>query len=451
MTFADLDARQRRLITVLHDGGVARGERIAVLSKNRPELLEVTSGALRAGVVPVPVNPLLAPPEVAYILEDAGARWLFTDRHIEPAPPVERVVTFGDAYERLLHGAGETGLADVVLTRPMHYKRDTTGELKGIWVKPQTQARAAAASADYRDRWSLEPDDVHLVCSPLSSSASHRFSVRTLEAGGTVLLHESFDPSESLAAVELFGVTTTFMLGSQLEAIFVLSEQTLALRDVSSVRLLAHSGGGLGPAAKRRAIDSFPQGSVWELYGRAEGEATRISSQEWLRKPGSVGRPEAGAEILIRDDAFEELPRGRVGQVWVRDPKAERFVYWNDRRKTRAAWRSGAFTMGDVGRLDDDGYLYLEARRHEKIMSGGVAVVPREVERVLAAHPSVADVVVYGARSDEWGQEVRAAVVRAFGQPLDPEALRKWARTRLPGSMCPRAIEVVDEPPGEES
>ena len=445
LTFAELDARQRRLGGHLFAGGVRPRDRIAVWSSNRVESLEVTTGALRAGIVPVPVNALLTPSEAAYLLEDSGARWLFTDRAVEPVPTLDRVVSFGDAYERCLHEAELADIADYALGRPMHYTSGTTGSPKGVWVEPTGEAAAAELSRDFAQQWGLTSEEVHLVCSPLAHSAPHRFSLRTLEAGGRVVLQSRFEARETLAAIELFGVTSTFVVPTHLERIFSLEPKVLKRHYPATIRMLIHAGAPIREATKRRALELFPAGSVWELYGSTEGAATRISPEEWLRKPGSVGTPRPGAAILIRDDEGVAVPRGEIGTVWVRDPHAERFSYWGDEEKTRAAWDGDAFTVGDLGRLDEDGYLYLEGRRDDTIISGGVNVYPQEVEAILSEHPEVSECAVYGREHDEWGQEVCALVV-PLGD-LDVDEIRAWARERLAGFKVPRHFELVAELP----
>jgi long-chain acyl-CoA synthetase len=445
-TFAALDRRQRALVGALHEAGVRRRDRIAILATNRVDYLEVTAGALRAGIVPVPVHHLLTPPEVAYLLEDSGARWLFTDRAFEGHPGLERTVTFGDAYERLLHEARPAELADFVAGRPMHYTSGTTGKPKGVWVEPDDRG-AAARSEDFRRSWGLRDDEIHLVCSPLSHSAPHRFAVRALEAGGTVIMRDRFDPEDVLASIDLFGVTSAFMVPTHLERIVTLGARTVARYDLSSLRLVAHAGAPIRAATKRDAIAWFPFGSVWEFYGATEGRVTRISTPEWLERPGSVGMPEDGVVVNVLDDHGAPVPTGEIGEIWVEDTRAEEFSYWRDEAKTRAARRGRAWTVGDLGRLDGNGYLYLAGRKFDTIISGGVNVYPQEVEATLTDHPAVEAALVYGAPHDDWGQEVRALVTPAFGQPLDPDALDAWARERLAGFKRPRRIDVVDELP----
>jgi acyl-CoA synthetase (AMP-forming)/AMP-acid ligase II len=446
LTFEELDDRQRRLVGALKRAGVRRNQRIAVLGSNSIGSLEVVTGALRGGIVPVPINPLLTEPEIAYILEDSGARWLFTDRSMEHQS-LDRVVMFGDAYERLLHEAKPGRIASFALGRPMHYTSGTTGSPKGVWVKPQPERRAMQHSERFRRLWAMTSEDIHLVASPLAHSAPLRFALRSLEAGGTVVLLGKFDPEETFAAIDLFSITSTFMVPTHLERILKLGWNKLGKRDMSSLRLLAHAGAPIRESTKREAIELFPHGSLWEFYGATEGQATRISTDEWLRKPGSVGRAIPGVEILIADGTGTELPRGETGEIWIGQPKSERWSYWGDKPKTRAAWRGNAFSVGDVGRLDEDGYLFIEGRKHDTIITGGVNVYPQEVEAVLASHPAVADVMVYGVDDDDWGQRVCAAVVAKYGHPLDPDRLKSWTRERLAGYKTPRVIEVWDELP----
>ena len=446
ISFGELDRRQRLFVGALEAGGVGRGDRIAVLSANRPESLEVTTGAVRAGIVPVPINSLSTPGEIAFLLEDSGARWLLTDRATERDPDVERVITFGDAYERCLHEASPAELTDVSSGRPMHYTSGTTGQSKGVWVPPPNEMDAMAAAEEFISLWDLTADDLHLVCSPLAHSAPHRFALRTLEAGGTVVLQQHFDADETLATIDLLGITTTFMVPTHLERILRLGHK-LARYDLSSIRLLAHAGAPIRDATKRKVIDLFPHGSVWEFYGSTEGVATRISSEEWLRKPGSVGAARPPVEVTVRSTEGEAVGPGEVGEVWVSDPGTARFEYWGDPEKTAAAWEGRAFTVGDLGFLDDDGYLFLTGRKHDTIITGGINVYPQEVEAVLESHPAVREAMVYGEPHPEWGQEVVAKVVGSPGQPLDHELLRKWARERLAGFKCPRRIEIVDSLP----
>jgi acyl-CoA synthetase (AMP-forming)/AMP-acid ligase II len=442
LSFAELNLRQSRLAGSFKKAGLATGDRIAVLARNRPEYLEVTIAALRAAIVPVPINPLLTTNEIEYILEDSGARWLFTDQNLESPPELDRIITFGDAYERCLFEAEPVTLSSVSLGRPMHYTSGTTGWPKGVWVEPYGPDKGEEVSASFRRLWDLRSEDRHLVVSPLAHSAPHRFALRTLEAGGMVVLQPKFDAREVVAAIELFGITSAFMVPTHLERILELR----ARHDLSSMKLLAHAGAPIRERTKRQVIELFPSGSVWEFYGSTEGQATRISTEEWLRKPGSVGMALPGGRLIVVDpESGEQRDVNQSGEVWVRDPSGEEFSYWGDAERTSGARQNDMFTVGDLGYLDDDGYLFLTGRRHDTIITGGVNVYPQEVERVLHENGSIGDVVVYGVPHDEWGQEVQAAVVPAPEAEIDVEALQAWARERLAGFKCPRRFHIVDE------
>ena len=339
-------------------------------------------------------------------------------------------------------------LSDVTLTRPMHYTSGTTGRPKGVWVEPNAEAGATARSEAFRAEWGMTEADVHLVCSPLTHSGPHRFALRTLEAGGTVIIQERFNAAATLAAIEHHRVTSTFMVPTHLERIFALESSELRLHDLSSLRLLAHAGAPIRRITKERAMELFPPDSVWEFYGSTEGGFTRLSPRESIEHPGSVGRPREGASIEIRDRSSGGLVgTGEVGVVWLRDPSAERFEYWRDEDATADVWDGDAFTVGDLGHLDGDGYLYLVGRPGELIISGGINVYPREVEEALMSHPEVSEALVYGVDDPEWGQQVRALVLAVPGGAPEPESLRIWARGHLAAHKCPRRITLVDELP----
>lgn len=445
-TFGELDLAQRKIGSALRLAGLQDGERIAVRAQNRNEILEVCGGALRSGIVPVVINALLTPPEVRYILEDSGARWLFTDRNIDMTGKVEHVITFGDAYARLLHEApADLDTPPHILARPMHYTSGTTGQPKGVYVAPVDEEEAARLSHRFCALWNLGPTDRHLVCSPLAHSAPLRFALRTLEAGGSVVVQPRFDAADALAAIEMFEVSSTFMVPTHLQRIVGLGRQGLGRHDLSSVNMLVHAGAPIGATLKRAVIGLFPPASVWEFYGSTEGQATRISSAEWLAKPGSVGKAHAGATVEVRTESGAPAPSGEVGQIWVDDPEADRWSYWGAPEKTKAAWDGDWFTAGDLGWLDEDGYLFLAGRKDDVIISGGVNVYPQEVEAAMAEHPEVLEVVVYGAPSEEWGQEVRADIVLENGASSSQDELIAWCRERLASFKTPRAIRFVTE------
>lgn len=444
-TFAETDLRQRAIAGYLESLGVVPGDRIAIHSKNRAEVIEVAAAASRSCIVPVMINALLTPAEVDYILGDSGAAALFTDRVEERTAGVKSVTTFGPALDRIVAETDPSDISSVTRVRPMHYTSGTTGEPKGVYVEPCTDTGATRLSVRFRSMWDLRSDDRHLVCSPLAHSAPLRYALRTLESGGAVIVPSRFHAEEVMAAIDLFQVTTSFMVPTHLHRILALDRSNLGRFDLSSMRLLCHAGAPIAEATKRAVIDLFPEGSVWEFYGSTEGQATRISPAEWLNKPGSVGQAHPGAWVYVMSDDFTKMPPGEAGRIWVRDEEAEPWVYWNDPAKTAAAWREGAFTVFDIGYLDEDGYLFLVGREHDTIITGGVNVYPQEVEAVLATHPAIAEVVVFGLPDDEWGQTVSARVVTETGVRPTSDQLREWARERLAPFKVPRTIEFVTE------
>jgi long-chain acyl-CoA synthetase len=289
-------------------------------------------------------------------------------------------------------------------------------------------------------------EEVHLVCGPLYHSAPLGFSDYALILGQTVVLMERFDAEEVLALIARERVTWSMMVPIHFIRILALPAEVRARYDLSSMRRILHAAAPCPPEVKRAIIDVFPGDVVWEFYGMTEARVTVIAADEWLRRPGSVGRPMPGTDVAILDEEGNELPSGQTGIIYVRPPGA-RFEYAGDPDKTARAWREDFFTVGDMGYLDEDGYLFLTDRHQDMIISGGSNVYPAEVEAVLHRHPSVADVAVIGVPDDEWGEAIMA-IVEARGD-LDPEELIAFSREHLAHYKCPRTVDIVAKLPRE--
>lgn len=393
--------------------GLRVGDRVAFLMPSSPELLCALLGALRSGVVAVPLNPALLPEERAVLLEDA-----------EPA-----LVVDGDEVLAELLAGPELDLAPAPLSRPMHYTSGTTGRPKGVWSGVLSEADAAALVAEERAVWRFDASDVHLVCSPLHHSVAIRFGAGTLLAGGAVVILPRFDARAAAAAIDEYRPTTAFMVPAHLQRLFAAGE----LPDVSGLRLLVHAGAPCPTPLKMAAIQAFGEQVVSEFYGSTEGQFTVCSSSEWLERPGTVGRARPGRTLSVDAD----------GIIWCACPPYARFEYWRDPAKTAEAWRGDAFTVGDLGRLDDDGYLYLDGRRDDLVISGGVNVYPAEVERAIATMAGVREVAVFGVADERWGQRVCAAVVG----DVAPDNVVAHARAHLAPYKCPKDVFVVAELP----
>jgi long-chain acyl-CoA synthetase len=280
-----------------------------------------------------------------------------------------------------------------------------------------------------REQWGFCANDVHLVCSPLAHSAPLRFSMGTLLAGGSVIILDHFDAELAAAVIAGERPTSAFMVPSHFNRLFSLAE----LPPMHSFRLVAHAGAPCPESLKRRALEIFPAGALWEFYGSTEGQFTACSGDEWLARPGTVGRARQHRELSIDDD----------GVIWCRMPHYARFEYWEAPERTAAAWRGDVLTVGDLGELDADGYLFLSGRRDDLIISGGVNVYPAEVERVLGRLDGIEDVVVFPAADERWGQRVCAAVVGS----LDPARIKSFARDQLAPYKRPKEILLVEAIP----
>jgi long-chain acyl-CoA synthetase len=385
---------------------------VALLLPGSAAYVDLVIDLLAAGVFPVPLDPRLTAAERAGILED-----------VDPSLVVE-------SWEQAPTLASHPGR--LPLGRPMHVTSGTTGRPKAVSSGVLTEAQAEALLAEERDLWGFRGDDVNLVLSPLYHSAPLRFGMGTLLAGGRMVVPGPFDPATITAAIETERPTTMFCVPTQLQRLFAHWDEVGA-PDLSSFRLVAHAGAPCPVAVKERLVELFPEGSTWEFYGSTEGQFTACRSEEWQQRPGTVGRARPGRELSLDDD----------GTIWCRVPEHARFEYFRDPGKTAAAWRGDEFTVGDLGRLDDDGYLFLDGRRVDLIISGGVNVYPLEVENALREHPGVEDVAVYATPDEEWGQRVCAAVVGT----ADEGELAAYARERLSPPKRPKTWCFLDELP----
>jgi long-chain acyl-CoA synthetase len=411
----EVEAQARRAAGWLCEQGLREGERVAVVAGNHPSFVPLSWGALRAGIVPVLVNAHLGPQERARILADSKASVVVDEERWPDLTDVRPL-----------------DLAPVPLARPMHYTSGTTGVAKGVWSGVLGTEDAAALAIDEAELWDPRPGETYLVCSPLYHSAPHRITIAALAAGAEVLVFESFDVAGVARAFEQEDVAGAFLVPTHLRRLLAAGMRTPVAR-----RIL-HAGEPCPPELKRKAVEAFGAENLWEFYGSTEGQFTLCSSAEWLERPGTVGRARSGRRLRV-----ESGDGAGIGTVFVSAPSFARWEYWGDPEKTARAWSGESFTVGDVGLLDADGFLYLEGRREDLIISGGVNVYPAEVERVLESHPGVLESAVFGVDDPDWGQRVCAAVVGS----VDPKTLSAWARDRLPGSHSPKTVVVLEALP----
>ena len=407
---------QQRVAGALHAHGLRTGDRVALCVPGSADYVSIVLGASRSGVVPVPLDPRLTAYERDAILRD-----------IEPALIVDDPMTL----ESLLGGEPRE-LDEWPRCRPMHFTSGTTGRPKGVWSGLLTPGNAAALVEEERDLWGFRPDDLDLVVSPIHHSAPLRFAMGTLLAGGSIAVLPRFDPPEFVQAVADLRPTSMFCVPAHLQRLFSWLDDHDAVLDTSSFRLVAHAGAPCPEPVRRRAHETFGVQVVWEFYGSTEGQFTACPAPEWIAHPGTVGRARPGRVVTTDED----------GQLWCAVPDWARFTYWNAPDKTRAVWtetaHGPAFTVGDLGRVED-GYVYLDSRREDLIISGGVNVYPAEVEAALEDAEGLVDVVVFGRDDPEWGQRVCAAYVG----DVDEGTLRELATERLTPPKRPKTYEKL--------
>jgi long-chain acyl-CoA synthetase len=434
VTYGAFAARVHRGAQLLAARGVGAGDRVAIMLPNAVQFFEVWAAAGELGASVVLVNRHLKRDELDYILDDSQATTLVDDI---------------DAYEQELAGfsadAGTATLAIAALAPPVFYTSGTTGRPKGVVHGTFDGERAAIAQRGQVALWNWTPDDVYILSGPAYHAGPGGFVMAALFVGATSVILPTWDAREWLRLVDEHRVTLSFMTPAHFIRILEVPPDERARFDLSSLRVIAHGGAPCPVPVKRRIIDALGATEVWELYGASEGGATRISPSEWLTRPGSVGRPWPGIEIRILDDDGQILPVGATGLVYIVPAGGARFHYHDDAAKTDGAWRDGAFTVGDIGYVDEDGYLFLTDRASDMVISGGVNIYPREIEDVLYTHPAVVDCAVFGVPDARFGEALKAVV--ELRSVATTEELQAHVAAALADYKVPKQFEVVDELP----
>jgi long-chain acyl-CoA synthetase len=465
----ELLARANQLVHALRALGLQRGEAIAAVLPNSVEAYEVYLAMQQAGWYLVPINFHLVGPEIAYILQDSEARVFVAHSRFADACraavaevgfPHARAFSIGEIegfrdFEELKRGQPSTTPDERTLGSVMNYTSGTTGRPKGVrrplhGVAPEETELAAPLLAYGVTR--EEQDNVHLLACPWYHTAPLIMSIPSMHLGHTLAVIERFDPEPCLADIERYRVTITHLVPTQFVRMLALPEAVRKKYDTSSLRHVIHGAAPCSPEIKRRMIEWW--GPVLdEYYASTEGVGgTFIHSDEWLRKPGSVGKARGDNEIVILDDNGHPLPAGQIGTVYSK--ARDDFSYFKDPEKTARARRGSYATVGDVGYLDSDGYLYLCDRKTDMIISGGVNIYPAEVESVLITHSAVGDVAVFGVPNDEWGEEVKAVVEPRAGVVPSAEladSLLEFCSGRLARFKLPRSIDFLERLPRDPS
>ncbi len=445
-TFRELHQRCAKLAGALAGLGLNKGDRVAILAGNGHRYIETYVGAPAAGFVVVPLNTRHAEPELRYALEDSEARVLIVDR--DPgalAEVVEHVVMIPDAYEALLDG-GEAIALGVDLTENdlagLFYTGGTTGKSKGVML---SHRNLIANTYHYLVSIPQRAEDVMLVMAPMFHAAGSNGILGNIWTTGLQITLDTFDPARALDLIERHKVTETLGVPTMLAAIA--EEQLARPRDTSTLRMIAHGGSPIATEVLRRTHSAFPTAQLNELYGATElsplttvlvGEE-KIIDDDLAR---SCGRPVLGNEIQILNIEGESVEPGSVGEVVVRGPNVMQ-GYWNKPEQTASVLKDGAYWTGDLGYMDEDGYLFLVDRSKDMIVSGGENVYSTEVEEVIYQHPAVLEAAAFGVPDERWGEAVWAVVVpREEHGNIDPNEIIDFCKERIAGYKVPKGIDL---------
>jgi long-chain acyl-CoA synthetase len=465
-TFADLDTASNRLANLLRERDIQPAETVAIFAENHPRFLEVAWAAQRAGLYYTAINSHLTADEAAYIANDSGAGVVVSTAALaavaveafspRTTPKIRVRLLLGDErdgwerYESAVDAQPSTPIADELEGDFLLYSSGTTGRPKGI-KRPLSLAplgKGPPAAVPFLQALGFQAGDVYLCPAPLYHAAPLAWSMGAQRLGGTVVVMERFDPVEALALIEEHRVTHAQFVPTMFVRLLKLSDEERVAHDVSSLRAVVHAAAPCPVEVKRAMIDWWGP-IISEYYSATEGiGATFITAHEWLAHPGSVGKAMLGVAHIL-DDEGNELPVGEIGTVWFSG--GYDFDYHNDPQKTAAAKDPrGYSTVGDVGYLDAEGYLYLTDRKAFMIISGGVNIYPQEAENVLITHPQVLDVGVIGVPDPEMGEAVKAVVQPVQWEDAGPELeaeLISYCRDRLAAYKCPRSVDFDKELP----
>jgi long-chain acyl-CoA synthetase len=443
-----------------------RGDAVAIVAPNCAEYLAITLGALAAGLYVVPVNWHLARGETAYVLENSGAKAVFAHARLggarlgqleQDAPRVRVRVTLGEhapgfqALEDFVaqHSADELG--DRALGRVMTYTSATTGRPKGVRLPLEGSARALSKIVAWHRSLGIEieRDNVHLCACTLYHCAPIEGALLALHMGHRVVLLDGWSAESLLRAIEQHAVTTAFMVPAMFVRLLKVPAAVRAQTSTSTLRFVVHGGAPCPVEVKRQMLEWWGP-ILWEAYGAAEAQGTIASAADWLARPGTVGKPIEGCTVKILDDDGAELPPHSIGLVYLTRHTGDRFAYFRDPVQTRLASRGEYVTAGDLGYLDEDGFLYLCDRQNDVIISSGMNIYPAEIEHVLVQHPDVADCAVVGVPHELFGEVPKATVVampNAVPGPHLTAVLLRYLAERLAPMKLPRRIEYVSELP----
>ena len=464
VTYRQLDERSNRLAHLFRTAGLRRGDSIAFMLENHPRFFEICWAAQRAGLYYTAISSRLTPPEAAYIVGDCGAQVFITSAYkrdvagalVGEMPNVsvrlmlDGVIDGFESYEDAVAKHPTTPIDDESEGGDMLYSSGTTGRPKGVKLPlPETPiGTPSAVQALGQILYGFTEDAIYLSPAPMYHAAPLRFCMAIMRLGATIVAMERFDPVDYLRLIEEHRVTHTQVVPTMFVRMLKLDEAERARYDMSSLQVCIHAAAPCPIPVKEQMIAWWGP-KIHEYYAGTEGNGfCAINSEEWLAHKGSVGKPLVG-ELHILDEDGNELPTGEAGTIFFGN--GGQFEYHNDPEKTASSRNDkGWSTLGDIGKVDEEGYLYLTDRKAYMIISGGVNIYPQEAENVLTMHPKVMDVAVIGVPNEDFGEEVKAIVqpvdMATAGPDLERELLA-FCKEQLAGYKCPRSVDFEEELP----
>jgi long-chain acyl-CoA synthetase len=462
-TFGEVNANANRIVRLLRKAGLKAGDAVALVCTNRAEFVEVLGACQRSGLRITPVNWHLTADEIAYIVQDCEAKALFADAKVAASGPaahlctglVAKIAIGGDIegftnYDQALASLDGSDIEDPVLGNQMMYTSGTTGRPKGVYrPNPVVPVQGLYALRGYDHATSVQ-----MCAGPAYHAAPLAFDVRgAMGAGCELVFMDKWDSENTLRTIVEKRVTHMHLVPIMFQRLLALPDEVKHRYDVSHVKYIVHGAAPCPPEVKLAMIEWFGP-IVNEYYAGSEGGAGFvIDSHEWLKKPGSVGKAWSYSVIKILDDAGDEVPAGQTGLVYMQ-MGGSNFQYHKSEEKTRESRVGDLFTVGDIGYLDEDGYLFLCDRKSDLIISGGVNVYPAEIEGELVMHPGIADVAVFGVPDEEWGEAIKAVVQPVDGVVPSDELtadIMQFAAARLANYKLPKTVEYLDELPRDDN
>ncbi len=429
--------------------GIAEGDVVALMLRNEPAYFEAMLACRQLGAYYCPINWHFKAGEAGFILRDSGARALVANpdllSQVESGLPAGVAVIAQWAGWRDAQSPWSGARRNPRGNMP--YTSGTTGRPKGVRRAAATEAQRALAMELYRTVLGIEPGMRALVSAPLSNL----YGMQALLAGELLTVEPRFDAEATLALIERHRLTNLYLVPTMYVRLLKLAPEVRRRYDIASVRFISSTGSPCAPEVKRAMIDWFGP-VITETYASSEtGHITFIDSHAWLKRPGSVGRALGEGVVKILDDDGRELPPGKIGLIYCRQPAYPDFTYTNDAAARDAIEREGLWSVGDMGYLDADGYLYVADRKSDMVISGGVNIYPAEIEAVLMTLPAIADCAVFGIPDPEFGEALAAAVQLRSGQKLSEKEIQDFLRERIANYKVPRAVSFHDSLPREDS